>query len=223
MIAWKRRMSLPSTCQRGGQSLRGQVLAGPRIGQCRGVVQQRVDPDVDRLRGVPRHGDAPGHALPRDREILETRLDEGARLVHAAARQDEVGLRVVVVEQRLLEGGQTEEEVLLLRPLGHGAVLRAELPVDELLLAVELLAGRAVEAGVGALEEVAAVAQALDEPLHERLVLGVGRADEEVVVGVQAARQLAEALGDRVGPRLRLAGRRRRRPARPWPRARRCR
>ena len=136
------------------------------------VVEQRVDPDVDRLRRVPGDGHAPGHALTRDRQILEARLDEGARLVHAATRQHEVGPGVVVIEQRLLEGRQAEEQVLLLRPLGNRPVLRAELPVNELVLAVELLAGRAVEARVRALEQVPAIAQALDELLHERLGSG---------------------------------------------------
>ena len=113
-------------------------------------------------------------------------------------------MRVVVREQLVGERRQAEEEVLLLGPFRLGAVLRAELAVDQLLLAVELLAGRAVEPGVGALEEMTAVAQDGHELLHERLVLGIGRADEEVVARLQPAREVTEALGDRVGPRLRL-------------------
>ena len=57
------------------------------------------------------------------------------------------------------------------------------------------------------LVEVAAVPQPLDEALHERLVLGVGRADEEVVRGREGPGQLAEPLGGLVGPRLGLEAR----------------
>ena len=94
--------------------------------------------------------------------------------------------------------------------IGHGAVLGAA-AVDEVVLVVERLAGRAVEARVGALVEVAALAHALHEALHERLVLGIGRADEEVVRRLDLAGELAEALGDRIGPLLRRDARRGRR------------
>ena len=61
------------------------------------------------------------------------------------------------------------------------------LAVDQVALVVEPLAGGAVEAAVGALLDVAGVAQPLDEALHEGLVLGIGGADEEVVGRVDAA------------------------------------
>ena len=69
----------------------------------------------------------------------------------------------------------------------HRAVLGTA-PVDQVVLAVERLAGRAVEARVRALVEVAALAHALDEALHERLVLGIRRADEEVVRAPRCSR-----------------------------------
>ncbi len=87
--------------------------------------------------------------------------------------------------------------------------------VDEVVLVVERLAGRAVEAGVRALVEVAALAHALHEALHEGLVLGIGRADEEVVGRLDVVGELAEALRDGVGPLLGRDARGRRRLLRP--------
>ena len=48
--------------------------------------------------------------------------------------------------RRSLEGAEPEEVVLLLEVLDRGAVDRAELAVDQLVLGVVLLAGDAVEA-----------------------------------------------------------------------------
>ena len=79
---------------------------------------------------------------------------------------------------------------------------RAE-TVDEFVLGLERLAADAVEAGVDVLVDVAVVVDPLEEVTNERLVALVGRADEEVVCGVDPPRQLAPALDDLVGELLR--------------------
>ena len=79
------------------------------------------------------------------------------------------GRSVVERQQPVLVGGETEEPVLLLEPLGLDAVIRA-LPVDELVLGLERLAADAVEAGVDVLVDVAVVIDPLQEVLHELLV-----------------------------------------------------
>ena len=58
ITAWNLRMSFPIGWTVAGQNL--SVRSSPsRVAQGRVVVEQRVDPDVDHLRLVPRHRHAP--------------------------------------------------------------------------------------------------------------------------------------------------------------------
>ena len=173
----------------GRPQARRQILARACVGERRGVVDERVDPDVDRLVGIPRQRHAPVDGLARDRDVAQPALDVRAHLVEPRLRQHERRIRRVALEQALGVVREPEERVALLRERRHGAVLGAA-AVDQVVLAVERLAGGAVEARVRALVEVAALAHALHEALHERLVLGIGRADEEVVRRLDVARQL---------------------------------
>ena len=155
---------------------------GERPGQ--GVVDDddlvlRVVDHVDHLLGIPWHGNAPRLPSPAEAEVLEPALDEAPRLVVTELRQHEVRPLVVEAEQALLEGRQPEEPVAFLDPLRRDAVLRAQ-PVDELRLRLESLTADAVQTGVDVLIDVAGVVDPLDEVLDERLVLFIGRANEEV-------------------------------------------
>src|SRR5579871_411497 len=59
------------------------------------VVQQRVKPDVEDVFGIPGHRDAPAQAVTCERDVAQTRADEGERLVVTAARAYEIlALRV---------------------------------------------------------------------------------------------------------------------------------
>ena len=116
-------------------------------------------------------------------------------------RADEVGMALVVLEQGLLERAQPEEVVLLLH-LDHRAAVHRALAVDELLLGVVVLAGDAVQAGVGAQLNEAVVVDLLEELLHHRVVPGLGGADEVVVADVEALPGLDEAGRRAVGPLL---------------------
>ena len=113
---------------------RGQVLAGAGVRERGGVVDERVDPDVDRLVGIPRQRHAPVDGLARDRDVLQAALDVRAHLVEARLRQHERRIGGVAREQRIGVGREAEERVALLRELRHGAVLGAA-AVDQVVLA----------------------------------------------------------------------------------------
>jgi hypothetical protein len=174
-----------------GPEPRAEVLVRMREAERAPVVDERVDPDVHDLRLVPGHRHAPVLRGPADADVFEPSLDEAPRLVVAKAGSDDARALVVEAEQRLLIGGETEEVVLLLHVFRRDPVLRAE-AVDELVLGVEGLAARAVEAGVQTLENVAAVIDPLEEVLDQSLVPLVRRPHEEVVRRVHAHRHLLE-------------------------------
>jgi hypothetical protein len=181
----------------------GQVLALLGVRERAQVVDQRVDPDVHDLVGVPRDRDAPRLSGTAQAEVLQPARDEAPRLVVPEPRQHEVGSLVVEPEQLVLVGREAEEPVSLLDPLGHGAVV-GTLAVHELRLGLEGLAAHAVETGVDVLVDVPVVVDPLDEVLDEADVPLVGRADEEVDVSADSWRQLPPHLGDAVDVLLRL-------------------
>ena len=87
---------------------------------------------------------------------------------------------VVELEEAVAVLREAEEDVLLLLQLERRAVHRA-LAVDEVLLGVERLAGRAVPALVRGRVEVARRVDAPDDLLDARAVPRLGRPDEVVV------------------------------------------
>ena len=139
------------------------------------------------------HRDAPGDAGAADADVLEALLDEREGLVVARLRLHEAGCRAEELGQPVLVPAEQEVVVLLLQPDRLDAVVRAEAVGGEVALVPERLAGGAVEAAVAALLDVAGGLELLDEALHERLVLRVGRADEEVVGGAERRGKLAVA------------------------------
>ena len=141
--AWNFRMSLPMMWN-GRPELRRQVLAGIGEGQRRVVVQQRVEPDVEDVAGVPRDLDAPGQLGAAEADVVQAARDERVRLVVPRARADELGLVRVQLLELLLEGGELEEPVLLLLMLERDLVDRARLVRADLVLGLEVRAARAV-------------------------------------------------------------------------------
>ncbi len=168
----------------------------------RDVVQQRVHPHVDHVVGVPGHRDAPVRARAADRQVLEAPLHEGDDLVAADLGQDELRPLLVEPQQRLLVRGEGEEVVVLLQALDRDAVDRA-VPVHQLALGLELLAGRAVRALVGPQEDLPPVVEALDEQLDPLGVPGLGRPDEVVVGDEEPLPDLPPLRHHPVGPLLR--------------------
>ena len=70
----------------------------------RGVVEQRVEPHVDHLRGVPRQRDTPRHARARHGDVGKTLLDKRHHFVVRATWLHRIGVRLVVRDQPILEG-----------------------------------------------------------------------------------------------------------------------
>ena len=118
------------------------------------------------------------------------------RLVVAVLRRDEVGPLGVEPLERLLEGGQPEEPVVLLLALELDLVDRAAVAVLELGLGLEVGAARAVPALVGALVDVAVVVDALDDLADRAMCSGSVVRMKKSLVALSVARQLLEA--DRV-------------------------
>jgi hypothetical protein len=172
------------------------------------VVDQGVEPHVRHESLVERHRDAPREPAlrARDAEVLERLAQHREHLVPIPLRPHEVRLRLERGEQALLILPHLEEVVLLLDEVGNGPVV-GTLAVDELLLGVEALAARAVQAAVAAEVDVAGVVDLLEDRLHGPHVIGVGRADEAVVGEVRLLPRAAEDPADLVGVRLRTFAR----------------
>src|SRR4051794_39750106 len=145
---------------------------------------------------VPRDLDAPAQRRACERHVDQALLDERQRLVVAVLRAHPLGAVGVELLEPLLEGRELEEVVLLLLPDQRDLVDRAAVALEDLLLGLEVRAARAVPALVLALVDVAVVVDLLQHVLDRRHVLGIRRADEEVVGGADLLRHVAEA--DRV-------------------------
>ena len=195
-------MSLPMMWNAGQNvSVRSSPSRAKR--QRRVVVEQRVEPDVEDVVRVPRDLDAPGDLRAAEADVVQAAGDERERLVVALARAHEVRPLGVQLLQRLLEGGQPEEPVLLALAVERDLVDRARVVLADLVLGLEVRAARAVPALVGALVDVPVVVDALHDVLDAALVARVGGADEVVVGDVDARHQRLEALGVAVGELLR--------------------
>jgi hypothetical protein len=66
-------------------------------------------------RGI-RHRHAPSERGARDRQVLESGLDEAHYLIAARVRQNEIGIRFIEGEQLFAIGGKLEEERFLFGP-----------------------------------------------------------------------------------------------------------
>ena len=173
------------------------------------VVGQRVDPHVHDVVGVVGHRHTPFEAGARDREVIESPLDEADHLVAPAVGQHEIGVLVVEREQPVLPRREPEEVARLLDPFDRRAAGR--LAVDQLGLGVERFVAHRIPAGIGAEVDLVARDEFAPELLHRGLVARLGGADEVVVGKREQLAETAERLGNAVDELLRrLAGRGRR-------------
>ena len=162
--------------------------------QRRGVVEQRINPDIDDMLGVEIDRDAPLEAGAGNTQILEARVNKVVyHLVDAGARQQEVGVDKQVAHAVSILG-QTEEISLLLGVDNGAAAVRAA-AVDELALGPEALTGGAVFADILALVDVALLVHLLEDLLDGLNMVVIGRADEAVVADVHQLPQILDALG----------------------------
>ena len=195
---------LADKMQGGGPEVSlGAILEGVADGG--DVVGKGIEPHVDDVLVVARHGDAPGEGSPRYGQVLESSLlgNKADYLVPSALGSDEVGMPGVEVEQRLRPLRQPEEVRLLLHPLHLGA--RGSLPFDELTLRVEGLVPNRVPALVSAEVDVSLVLELLPEGFHRLHVSTVccpyevvGRAVEAVTESSEHRRDLVRELNRRL-------------------------
>ncbi len=150
-----------------------------------------------------RNTNPPTKALsgPRDGQVFEMVGDPFDDLVDSVGGLDPVWVRLVEVEEAVLEGGHAEAVVLLLDPLdlavglGRGHVHLAGkrvLMLDDLGLRVEALVAHAVPALVGGLVDEAPLLQQNPKVVDGTNVVGVSGPDETVVVDAGHLSQLLE-------------------------------
>src|SRR3546814_14037927 len=92
----------------------------------RGVVDERVVPDVEDVARRPRHRHAPVEAGSRDRNVAEALAEEAEHLVAIAFGRDDLGILLDPVDKALLVAGEADDAVPFLQDfallaLGHGA------------------------------------------------------------------------------------------------------
>src|SRR6185312_4385366 len=153
----------------------GLVMA---VANRRDVVQECIEPDVDRLFGIERDRDAPGKSLAADRDVLQARFDEIDDLVAAAFWLDEVRVCLVVREQAIAERGKPEEVVLLLDFSQRRVRMVGATALNQVLLGLEHLTAVAVETLIRLLVDVARVVNGLNELATAGVVALFTRLDE---------------------------------------------
>ena len=166
----------------------------PRVGHCRVIVHERVEPDVRHVVRVEGQRDAPLQPLarPRDAEVVQRVLEELQHLLLAIAREDEVLVRRQEIHEPGLVARELEE-IVGLRDLGHVAEdLRPGAVGLPVLFLQELLLPGGIDPLVLGLVDPALVVQLLEQPAHDRLVPRLGRADEIVVGDAELRQQSAE-------------------------------
>ena len=114
--ACRRRMSLPIEVVVGGP-VAVEALAVAAVPDRGAVVDERVEPHVRDVRGVPRQRDAPRDRGAADREVAQPLLDDPEHLAALPGRLDRLGMLGVVGEEAVLESRELEEVVLLGDPL----------------------------------------------------------------------------------------------------------
>ncbi len=166
------------------------------------VVDQCVVPDVEDVLLVPRHRHPPVDGGPGDRDVPEPATDETEGLVALGLGHHRGGCGLVPLDQLVLEGTQSEEVVLLLEQVHRGPVDGAQPALQQLVLGVVLLAGHAVEAAVGVLDDPSVLVDPGQELLDGALMPGLGGPDEVVVGNVQVGPGRGKAGSQLIRPLL---------------------
>ncbi len=164
------------------------------------VVGERVEPDVDDVARVPRKRDPPLHLRARDGEVVQPALHERDDLGEPALGPHELGVALVVLEQRRRVLRQAEEDVLLGLPHGRpcrgpGSASRRRAPSPcrrpRSSSSTSPRASRCRSRPAAAMRAIRA-----STPLP---VPRLGRADEVVVANLERPVELPVALDDPVG------------------------
>ena len=171
----------------------------PRRGQ---VIDQCVEPDVDRLLGIAGEGDAPRQALPRNGHILQAVLEQPHDFVSANRGLDAEFLLRDQLQQALAIGAEPEEVIPF---LGMDQLERGMLDavtIGDLRRLLELLTAGAVQALV--VRDIQVIGMALLDTLeqghHAAYVAGLGGPDPVIVAALEPAPVVGERRGHAIDP-----------------------
>ena len=167
------------------------------------VVDERVEPDVDRVVLIAGNGDAPRHAGAGDRLILQPHAQEADDFVVTHLRLDRVGVLLIELEQLIGIGRRAQEVALLLHLFERTVAVGAGMVLALAGLGHVRLARHAVPALVRSLINIALVEQLFEDRLYSLDVTLLRRADEVVVRRVDQRQQITEVLRQQVGEMLR--------------------
>ena len=155
------------------------------------VVHKRVEPNIDHVLRIEIDRDAPLERRAGHAKILQAGQQEVVHhLVLPRDGLNEFRMRIDVVDQPRRILAHFEKVRFLLGGLDLAAAVRA-LAVHQLRHREERFARNAVHALIVALIDIALLIEALENLLHLRFVIGVGRADELVVA---RSHQVPDAL-----------------------------
>ncbi len=139
------------------------------------------------MAGVVRHRNTPGKAAAADGEVVQAAADEAEHFVALGRGADEIGVFLVMLQQRVLPAAQAEQVVGLSHPLHRRArrrQLRAVRQRGQFIGAVEILVANRVPAFVMAEIDLVALGQHFPQGGDAFLVARLGGADE--IVGAAA-------------------------------------
>ena len=167
------------------------------------IVRKRIEPYIHDVLVVEINRNAPFEGRSRHAQILQAGQQEVVHhLILAALGLNELGMRVDMLNQAVRILAHLEEVRLLLRRL-HRPSAVGTATVHQLRLRPERLAGRAVQAFIAALVNVALLIHLPENLLNLEPVVRIRGADEFVVRGVDAVPDSADLAGGPVDKFLR--------------------
>ena len=160
------------------------------------IVGERVDPHIDHMLGVEFHGNAPGERRARHAQILQAGAQEVVQhLIGAGNRLNEFRVLLDVIDQPILVFAHAQEIAFFLHQF-HGAAAIGAATVHHLRGRPEGFAGRAIQALIFALVDVALVVELLEDLLHDLHMARLGGADVVAVFDVHHLPQVFDARHD---------------------------
>ena len=97
------------------------------VAHARKVPRQRIEPNVKDMSFVLWYRDPPAEGSPADTYVLESSFDEADHFIHSRAREHELRVVGVEVQQFFLKSRQLEKVALFRHELGGTATVRTRL------------------------------------------------------------------------------------------------
>ena len=172
----------------------------------RDIIGQRIHPDIHHMFRVTGNRNAPVKGRAADREILEATFDKGHDFIAVMLRRDKFRMFLIMLEQSLGIGGETEEIALLLNPLdgrtGGGKFLA--LPVGGQLALIKIgFVANGIKSGIFGQINIAMGFHPLPYRLRGTLVAVLCGADIVISMGIQRLTHTRKLCSGAVGQGLR--------------------